>query len=232
MIEYFVGLDLGQSIDYTAVAVAEVLPVEIGERTRQEQVYLGHGPGWGGLLNQPIYEVRERKVAVTERHYQLRHLQRFPLGTSYPAIVDDVTAMLDREPLRSGTVVLALDWTGVGRPVLDMFTRAKPRARLVPVSIHGGDSVVRDGPGWHVPKRDLISTTQVALQTGRLRIAGNLAEAETLTAELRDYRVKLSASGHDSYSAREGQHDDLVLSVALAVWSSEHGRPIRWAMLS
>jgi hypothetical protein len=31
-------------------------------------------------------------------------------------------------------------------------------------------------------------------------------------------RVKISTAGHDSYSAREGAHDDLVLAVAMAVW--------------
>ena len=31
-------------------------------------------------------------------------------------------------------------------------------------------------------------------------------------------------TAHDSYGAwREGQHDDLVLAVALAVWFAEHG---------
>jgi hypothetical protein len=37
--------------------------------------------------------------------------------------------------------------------------------------------------------------------------------------ELRDYRVEISeATGHDSYNARSGRHDDLVLATALAVW--------------
>ncbi len=57
----------------------------------------------------------------------------------------------------------------------------------------------------------------------------SLADAETLVRELADYRVKISASGHDSYDAREGQHDDLILAVALAAWTSERGRPRCWA---
>jgi hypothetical protein len=40
-----------------------------------------------------------------------------------------------------------------------------------------------------------------------------------------NFRVKIDPlTAHDSYGAwREGQHDDLVLAVALAVWFAEHG---------
>jgi hypothetical protein len=69
-----------------------------------------------------------------------------------------------------------------------------------------------------VPKRELVSVAQVALQTGRLKIAASLAEAATLTNELMNFKVKISLeTAHDSYGAwREGTHDDLVL--ALALW--------------
>ena len=36
--------------------------------------------------------------------------------------------------------------------------------------------------------------------------------------ELQSFRVTLTANGHDTYAARSGEHDDLVLAVAL------HGR--------
>ena len=77
----------------------------------------------------------------------------------------------------------------------------------------------------HVPKRDVASTIAVLLQTGRLRIARNLKESETLGRELLNFRVKISLSGHDSYEAwREQEHDDLVLAVGLAAWLFEKGR--------
>jgi hypothetical protein len=39
------------------------------------------------------------------------------------------------------------------------------------------------------------------------------------------FRAKIdSLTAHSSYGAwKEGQHDDLVLAVALAVWFAEHG---------
>jgi hypothetical protein len=136
-----------------------------------------------------------------------------------------VAEILAREPLVSGDTVLVLDGTGVGVAVRDMVMRANLPCRVVPITIHGGDTATRDGLGWRTPKRDLISVTQVLLQTGRLRIAPTLPEAATLVKELADYRVKISATGHDSYDAREGAHDDVVLAVALACWYGERRPP-------
>ena len=63
---------------------------------------------------------------------------------------------------------------------------------------------------------------QVLLQTGRLKIAAGLAEAPALTGELLGFQVKITAAAHDVYGAwREGQHDDLVLALALPLWYAE-----------
>lgn len=60
-----------------------------------------------------------------------------------------------------------------------------------------------------MPKRNLVSSVQVALQSGRLKIAEDLALAETLRKELLNFRVKVNVStAHDSYEAwREGDHE-------------------------
>jgi hypothetical protein len=43
-----------------------------------------------------------------------------------------------------------------------------------------------------------------------------------IEAELRAFRVKLTPAGNDTFeSARERDHDDLVLAMALAVWAGE-----------
>jgi hypothetical protein len=61
------------------------------------------------------------------------------------------------------------------------------------------------------------------MQNGQLKIAEGLALEDTLVKELLNFRVKINIStAHDSYEAwREGDHDDLVLSVALARWAGE-----------
>ena len=50
--------------------------------------------------------------------FQCGHLERLPLGTPYPSIVAQVGRLLGKFP--AGTEI-AIDLTGVGRPVFDMF---------------------------------------------------------------------------------------------------------------
>jgi hypothetical protein len=157
--------------------------------------------------------------------YHFRYLERVKLGTSYPEQVAHVKSLMEQPPLK-GNVTLALDYTGVGRPVLDMFRAARIPCPLFGISIHGGEAVTWDEVDKYlvrVPKRDLVAVVQVLLQSERLKIAEALSEAKTLVKELLNFRVKIdSVTAHDSYSAwREGQHDDLVLAVALACWIAE-----------
>jgi hypothetical protein len=160
-----------------------------------------------------------------EAKYLCRHLQRFKLGTSYPHIVASVREMCRREPLLSNKPRLAVDQTGVGAPVVDHFKQAEINADLKPILIHGGDHAVNEGGIWRVPKRELVGACQVALQTGRLKIASELPDVGVLTQELQNFQVSISQSGFDSYEARTGAHDDLVLSLAMALWLAQ--RPKR-----
>ena len=137
----------------------------------------------------------------------------------YPAIVAAVAGMLKQPPLSSGTPRLAVDETGVGAPVVDLFRQARLNAVLHPIHITGGSTVNRDRGVEYVPKRNLVSVVQVALQTDKLKIAEALPEAGTLVRELQDFQVKITEAANDTYGAwREGAHDDLVLAVALALY--------------
>lgn len=87
------------------------------------------------------------------------------------------------------------------------------------VTIHGGDAATRDDAGFRVPKRDLVGAVQIMLQQGRLKVAEVLPEAAAFVREATAFRVTINDRGHDSYAAwREGDHDDLVLAVAMACW--------------
>lgn len=230
--DFVVGLDLGRQQDFTALAVLERTerpaagaPVA-GPPSFVERLGLGPRPD-------PV---------PMEGHYGVRELARYPLRTPYPEQVTRTAATLARlrdalpDPprrppagYRRPTVALVVDQTGVGAPVVDLLRAADlAGARLVPVVIHGGEATTMGEEGaWRVPKRVLASHLQVALQTRRLRVAGGLPEAATLVAELKNFRVTVSLSGHDGYGAgadwREGNHDDIVLAVAMAVWHGEHG---------
>src|SRR5512143_545381 len=52
--------------------------------------------------------------------FQVGHLERLPLNTPYPAIVGHVLQQMSRKPL-VGKSELVIDFTGVGRPVFDLF---------------------------------------------------------------------------------------------------------------
>lgn len=92
-----------------------------------------------------------------------------------------------------------------GGHVIDLM-RSKG-LRPVPVTIHGGDVVTKaDDRFWRVPKRDLIATLQVAMETGSLQIAEGLELADVLVKELQNFRVKININSiHDTDEAwREG----------------------------
>ena len=73
-----------------------------------------------------------------------------------------------------------------------------------------------------MPTHDLVTTLQVLHQSERLKVAERLPEAAVLVQELLNFRVRTSAAAHDIYEAwREGEHDELVLAVALASWYGE-----------
>lgn len=178
---WYVGLDLGQASDYTALSITE---------------------------------------CTEERAYHVRHLQRYKLGTSYPDIVASVNKVIAAQPL-NGEAILIVDQTGVGRPVMDML--AASGLTPIGITITGANAHSSDGRGgYQVPKRDLVSALSVLLQNKRLKFADGLPEAATLVQEMMAFRVKITTAAHDVYGSwREGSHDDLVLSLAMACWYAE-----------
>jgi hypothetical protein len=160
-----------------------------------------------------------------QRRYDVRHIEQFRLGTSYPTIVQAVGATLDREPL-VGECTLAIDHTSVGRPVHDMF--CAEHRRPIGITITGGVSWHKDPDNdrqWSVSKIMLVGTVQRFLQSGDLRIGAKLPHAATLQRELRDFRVKISKAANETYESREGAHDDLVLALAIALFVAENQGP-------
>jgi hypothetical protein len=63
----------------------------------------------------------------------------------------------------------------------------------------------------------------VLLQGNRFKVSNKLKLGPILQAEMLNFKVKIDpVTAHDSYSAwRDNEHDDLVLSAALAAWWAE-----------
>jgi hypothetical protein len=195
-VKYVMGCDLGQSTDPTAICVLE--------HTHQFREWERGG------------------ADQFEDIFAVRHLQRLPLGLSYPAQVQEVAHLLARPPL-VGNVELVIDETGVGRAVADIFNTAG----LDPlrITITAGTEQSFTNGGWHVSKQALVSALDARLHTAELGFAAELTEAGAMQEELKDFRRHVSAAGRYSYEARVGRHDDLVLAVAIALWSCV-GRPV------
>jgi hypothetical protein len=198
MNRFYLGLDLGKTQDYSAIAVVE--------RIERERPY-----------GAPILE-----------GLQARYLERLPLGTPYPRVVEQVRKIVTRRDL-AGRIVVVVDGTGVGDPVVDMLRVAKLGCEVMTVKITGGQWENQHGsthmaPKVNVPKQDLIGGLQAVLETGELKIAAGLRFAGTLVKELVDVRVRQRVAGGVRIGADgPGQHDDLVIALALAVWRARKG---------
>ena len=171
------------------------------------------------------------RVGYTPAYYEMRHIVRYPLRTSYQTIADAVAKIVKMDVVqqqsvapnvsRQRPVALVVDKTGVGAPVVDMLKRLE----LAPISvtITGGHEVTRvTGREYRVPKIHLVSAVQLLLNDQRMKIAPALPSARDLGDELRKFQLHKKGNTVQ-YEApwREGEHDDLVLATALAAWYGE-----------
>jgi hypothetical protein len=195
-----VGVDLGQSKDFTAIAAIE----------RVES---------SGEVNAATF-ARDKTVLL-----RLRFLERVELGTPYPEVVERVVNVTKSRVL-AGRTYLIVDGTGVGRPVVDLIRNARPGCMLMPAVITSGQRESFTDGYYGIPKRDLIVGLQVLLQQGQLRITSSLKYGSALAAELAAMEVKVTSAGREQFGAwREGTHDDLVFAVALACWGARKACP-------
>lgn len=233
-----IGVDIGQRVDPTAIAVVEHDERETG-RTFMERVL----DPWG--LTDPA----DVETAELETLYTVRSADRLPLNTAYPqvaatlagvvenvvrmrehemnelAAVDPAWAIIhprDRRVKAERLISIYVDATGVGRPVVDILREALRdyRVSLTAVTfVHGELCDVsphkREGK---LGKAHLVSRLQALFQTNRIQIPRKLKYAREMKDELLDYEIKVSEEGKDTYGAfKVGAHDDLVTALGLAV---------------
>jgi hypothetical protein len=192
---FYVGLDLGQRRDHSAIAVVE-----------RKEVMRAYLP--------PKFQA-----------YLLRHTERVPLGTPYPGVVARIREMTRHPELLGrcslavdGTgvgapVVEMLRAARLGCEISAVTITGGEREHQY---------YAAGGTAWSVPKLDLIVGVQVLLERGELKIAGRLGEMGPLMRELMDVRstqgrrgrMRLGADGY-------GEHDDLVIALALACWRAK-----------
>src|ERR1700674_1962632 len=142
---FFVGLDLGQSQDHSALAGVERDEISVGEMD---------------------YATYERPRV---RRYRMQYVERLALGTPYQTVVERVRQVVRQRPLM-GQCTLVMDATGVGAPVVDLLRVANLGCGIVPVNLTGEVLESKSGSVWNVPKQVLISGLLVMLEKKELAL--------------------------------------------------------------
>jgi hypothetical protein len=141
---FVVGVDLGQSTDPTAIAVLEK-KIGVIDTGSEDERHCG--------LTTKLQKPAER--------IEVRHLERLPLGLTYPTIVSRVGGLLGRVPLcgneNQKPAELVIDETGVGRAVGDIFNDHGLKPTRVTITA-GNEVSPQGGNRWNVAKSVLIST--------------------------------------------------------------------------
>jgi hypothetical protein len=153
------------------------------------------------------------------RHYRVPLLDRW--HAKYLDTADKVAAVANLTEWGSAT--LAIDATGVGRPVLEAIQERLPARSIYGITFTAGSQVT---PGarssdLRVPKKDLVGAAQLLFQTGRIKINPELPHADTLAKELVAYTVRsLPMPTSRSRSAGRGR---------TTTWSAPWRWPPGWA---
>jgi len=208
-----VGVDIGQKVDPTAIAVNEIewRRDDGGKRVdyhiirHLERLTLGTPyPRVAERLGEVIAGVRRRAAAPTARAPSVVF---DPAITAYKAVGGQASGL---------SLKIYVDATGVGQPVVDLLAQAGVKVRPVYFT-YGDRRTEEDGGRITLGKAWLVSRLQALLQTGRILLP-QTAEARALAKELMDYEIKVDQDANDKYGAfKVGTHDDLVTALGLAV---------------
>ena len=185
----FIGVDLGQVVDPSALAVVE----------RVETLGEWDAAQWA-----------HRKRA----ELRVVYLERVALGTAYTAVAERVRDVT-RQVRPCG---VAVDATGLGRPVVEML-RPGLGCTLWPLVLTGGESGSEGAGSFRAPKRELMLGLRVVMERGELEVAAGLRWGRALVEEMEGVRSKRGKSGAVRVEGKG--HDDLVVAVALGLWAAK-----------
>ena len=189
---YYLALDVGKLRDHAAFVLLEYRVIPTG--TRDPATY------------QALYRCELRVVMI----------EQFRLHTDYTEILARLRRLCEHPHLAYNTQLL-FDGTGKGEPVEEMFRKAKLPVTLRPICITPGGKVTVSGSWYYVPKSHLVSSLEVLLEGGYVKIASQLPHSDLLRDELRQFERRTTPAGGTTWGAGSG-HDDLAMALSLAGW--------------
>lgn len=205
----FIGIDIGQKVDNTAICVAEELPDDRWHVHHLERMKLGTAyPKVADRLAEVYHATVGRvatRLATSER--------RAELGVD-PSMRPPV------ELHARDRVYVLIDSTGVGLPVCD-FVRDRAqiaKGHVTAVQFTAGEKLnvhlgTREGT---VAKTYLVSRLAALMADRRIKLP-KTAEAKALASELETFEITVSDAATAQFGARPGTHDDLCMALGLAV---------------
>jgi len=197
--EWYLGLDLGQRQDHSALAVLHLLWIPLG-RCAETYEYL-FAP-----------------------QLTVRSIERYPLNTSYediPRIVGMRANQIGERhrtthPHTAASIQLIIDAGGPGGPMVDHLRHIAPdNLAIRPVIITAGSGETQLIGGFSgIPRRALVTRLVQLVAGGCLVCPGALPNVTAWMTEL------LNLSGCGTKSDKTGDHDDLTMAAALAAWAA------------
>ncbi len=188
---YFVGLDLGQAMDYSAIAVLERRQIRDAKRPERQR--------W---------------------NFACRYLHRWELGTRYPAIVEDVNTLLSREPLTGCTLAVDRTGVGAAVRDMLVARELPCQLRTILITSGHAVSYDKEGihlPKRELAGIMMSIIQSRRLQIVKSLALAAVLEKELETFKV---KVTL-AGNETFESWRERDHDDIVLAIAMAAWLGE-----------
>lgn len=112
-----------------------------------------------------------------------------------------------------------IDIGGVGEPTADIIKKLGIKVRGVRYT--GGDGYKIEGRNVNVSKVLMVSAFLGMADGGRFTMPFKASFEELFKSELRDFRGEMGKMGSIKFSAEEGSHDDLIMSVIQACWFAD-----------
>jgi hypothetical protein len=186
-----IGIDLGRDSDHSAIAVASVFR-RVGAAV---DPYTGARPVTWQL--------------------EVSHLEQVPKSVEYTTVMDRIGRTVRRlghqtpYGYKQPSIQVALDAAGPGSIGAELIRKQQLSISLYPIIITGGEEshALKSG-STSVPRKELLHTLRILVESGALNFSHSLRHRERLVRECAG--VKASGTSAD--------HDDLVIAVALAAW--------------
>ncbi len=154
-------------------------------------------------------------VAAASPEWQIKWVSYVDIAQSIRGVMQQLETFRDKAEL-------IVEAGGVGRAVVDQLRDLglDPFA----VTITGGLASTTKYRDARVAKKQLASTLDVVLSERRLLVPSADQLSSTLVEELRNFTLKVTAAGNETFAALDkvGLHDDLVMACAIAVWRREN----------